>query len=191
MPDFGFFHLGDAWRDGDDIRFDVFALPDMDFAARGAQQVLNGVPIGGDPARLALVTLKANGTADMQRLDVVGEFPKGDPRRAGHARRLTVHTTGETPERPFASAIGITDWSTGQTQAHNFGLGHVPDEFLFVPRPGGTAEDDGWLIGPSLNLQERATELHVLDAAHVEDGPLATWRAGVALPAAFHGTWKT
>jgi carotenoid cleavage dioxygenase-like enzyme len=24
---------------------------------------------------------------------------------------------------------------------------------------------------------------------HVEDGPVATWRADVALPAAFHGNW--
>lgn len=190
LPDFGFFHLGDAWRDGEDIRFDVFALPDMDFAARGAQQVLNGVPIGGEPARLALVTLRANGSAELHRLDVVGEFPKGDPRRAGLSRRLTVHTTGETPERPFASAIGVTDWSTGQTHSHDFGLNQVPDEFLFVPRPGGTTEDDGWLVGPSLNLAERATELHVFDVARVEDGPVATWRSDVALPAAFHGTWK-
>lgn len=190
LPDFGFFHLGDAWRDGDDIRFDVCALPDMDFAARGAQRVLNGVPVGGEPARLALATLRANGTADLQRLPVIGEFPKGDPRRAGLPRQLTVHTTGETPDRPFASAIGVTDWSSGQSRAFDFGLNHVTDEFLFVPRPGGNREDDGWLVGPSLNLAERATELHVLDVARIEDGPVATWRASVALPAAFHGTWQ-
>ena len=56
-------------------------------------------------------------------------------------------------------------------------------------RPGSTSERDGWLIGPSLNLAERSTELHVLDIARIEDGPVATWRADVPLPAAFHGTW--
>lgn len=60
---------------------------------------------------------------------------------------------------------------------------------VFVPRPGGEAEDDGWLIGPSLNLTARVTELHVIDAARVDEGPVASWRADVALPAAFHGTW--
>ncbi|KQW81910.1 carotenoid oxygenase family protein [Brevundimonas sp. Root1279] len=189
LPAFGFFHLGDAWEDGGDIRFDVCAHRDMDFAARGAQRVVNGVLLDGEPARLAMVRLGADGRANLERTDIVGEFPRSDPRRAGLARRLTIHTAGETPGRPFASGIGVTDWSTGRTRSFDFGAGHVVDEMVFAPRPGGTAENDGWLIGPSLNLDERATELHVLDAARVEDGPVATWRAEVALPAAFHGTW--
>ena len=56
-------------------------------------------------------------------------------------------------------------------------------------RPGGTAENDGWLVGPTLNLAARASELHVLDAARIEDGPVATWRADTALPVSFHGIW--
>lgn len=189
LPAFGFFHLGDAWEDGGDIRFDVCAHPDMDFAARGATEVLNGVPLGGEPARLALARLGADGRADLHRTGVAAEFPRSDPRRAGRSRRLSIHTVGEVPERPFATGIGITDWSTGRTRAFDFGGDHVVDEMLFAPRPGGEAEDDGWLIGPSLNLAERVTEFHVLDAARLEDGPVATWRSDVALPVAFHGTW--
>ena len=60
LPAFGFFHLGDAWSDGEDIRFDVCAHPDMSFAARGATEVLNGVPLTGQPAHLALATLRAD-----------------------------------------------------------------------------------------------------------------------------------
>ena len=44
-----------------------------------------------------------------------------------------------------------------------------------------------WLIAPSINLAARATELHVFDARRVDDGPLCTWRADVALPAGFTG----
>ncbi len=190
LPDFGFFHLGDAWEDGSDIRFDVAAHRDMDFAARGATEVLNGVPLGGEPARMALATLKADGTADLLRTSTIAEFPRSDPRRAGLKRRFTIHTAGERPERPFASGIGVTDWTDASTRHWDFGDAHVPDEFIFVPRPGGEAENDGWLVGPTINLQERVSELHILDAAHVEDGPLATWRADVALPAGFHGAWK-
>ena len=187
LPAFGFFHLGDAWRDGDDIRFDVCAHPDMDFAARGASEMLNGVPLGGEPARLAIARLGVDGRTDFHRTDVVAEFPRSDPRRAGLTRRLTVHTAGETPDRPFASGIGVTDWAAGRTRMFDFGRDHVVDEMVFVPR--GAGEDEGWLVGPSLNLAERATELHVLDIARIEDGPVATWRADVALPAAFHGIW--
>lgn len=190
LPAFGFFHLGDAWSDGEDIRFDVCAHPDMDFAARGAVEVLNGVPLNGEPARLALAHLRADGSAELQRTAVVAEFPRGDPRRAGLPRRFTLHTAEETPGRPFASGLGMTDWRTGRTRVFDFGADHVMDEMVFVPRPGGAAEDDGWLVGPTLNLAARATELHVLDAARIEDGPVASWRADAALPVSFHGVWQ-
>ena len=190
LPAFGFFHLGDAWSDGEDIRFDVCAHADMDFAARGASEVLNGVPLDGEPARLALATLRADGSGDLQTTAVSAEFPRSDPRRAGLPRHLSFHVTGETPETPFAQAIGVTDWRTGQTRTFDFGPDHVVDETVFVPTPGSTSEADGWLVGPSLNLRDRVTELHVLDVARIEDGPVATWRADVALPAAFHGMWR-
>jgi len=45
------------------------------------------------------------------------------------------------------------------------------------------------LIGPSVNLKAGVSELHLLDLARIEDGPVCTWRADVALPAAFHGNW--
>jgi carotenoid cleavage dioxygenase-like enzyme len=62
------------------------------------------------------------------------------------------------------------------------------EEFLFVPR--GADEGDGWLIGTTVNLDARATELHLLDARRIEAGPIATWRADVALPVGFHGTFR-
>src|SRR5690606_25135478 len=88
LPAFGFFHLGDAWETSDGaIRFDVCVYPDMDFAARGARQVINGVSLGEEPARLAFVTLGADGRATLERTSVVAEFPRSDPRRAGLSRR--------------------------------------------------------------------------------------------------------
>ncbi|MBN8551374.1 MAG: carotenoid oxygenase family protein [Caulobacterales bacterium] len=186
---FGFFHLGDAWIEGGDILFDLALHRDMDFAAHGASEVVNGVPLSAEAARLGLIRLKADGSTELTRLPVIAEFPRSDPRRAGLARRLSIHTTAETPEMPFARAIGVTDWSDGSTRTFDFGPNHVVDEMVFAPKPGSTSEADGWLIGPSLNLAERRTELQVLDIARIEDGPVATWAADVALPVAFHGIW--
>jgi len=190
LPPFGFFHVGDAWDEPDGtIRFDLCAHKDMDFAARGAQEVLNGVPLGGEPAELAMVVLSPNGRGRLERTGVVGEFPRSDPRRAGLARRFSLHTTGERADRPLASAVAVTDWSSGRTRSFDFGPDHVTDEMVYVPKPGGTHEADAWLVGPTINLKAGVSELHVLDLMRVEDGPVATWRADVALPAAFHGNW--
>ena len=186
---FGFFHLGDAWTEGDDILFDLALHRDMDFAARGATEVIEGVPQDGEAARLGLIRLKSDGSTELIRTPVIAEFPRSDPRRAGVSRRLSIHTTAASPDTPFAQAIAVTDWSSGRTRSFDFGADHVVDEMVYVAKPGTTDEAEGWLIGPSLNLAERTTELHVLDVARIEDGPVATWRADVALPAAFHGVW--
>jgi carotenoid cleavage dioxygenase-like enzyme len=52
-----------------------------------------------------------------------------------------------------------------------------------------TTERDAWLIGPSVNLDAGRTELHVFDAARIEEGPVVSWAADFALPAGFHGAW--
>ena len=65
----------------------------------------------------------------------------------------------------------------------------VMEEAVWVPKPGQGDEMDAWLVGPAINLAEGVTELHVFDVARVADGPVASWRADVALPAGFHGAW--
>nr|WP_314438063.1 carotenoid oxygenase family protein [uncultured Brevundimonas sp.] len=191
LPGFFHFHLGDAWAETDGtIRFDVAASRDPRFAVDGARVLVEGrgvVP--GEPAELNLVTLRPDGRADMVSSGRVGEFPKADPRRAGLKRALTAHTAGETPGRPLPTGMAVQDWDSGRSHSFEFGRHQVVEEAVFVPKPGATAERDAWLVGPSVNLKDGATELHVFDVARIEDGPVATWRADMALPAGFHGVW--
>ncbi len=190
LPTFGFFHLGDAWEEADGtIRFDVCAYKDMDFAAHGATRLLNGVPTGAARAELVRVMLPRSGPGRLEPIGTVAEFPRSDPRRAGQARRFTVHTLGETSNQPLARGVGVTDWASGRTRAFDFGADHVADEMVYVPKAGASDETEAWLVGSTINLKTRMTELHVLDLARIEDGPVASWTADVALPATFHGAW--
>jgi carotenoid cleavage dioxygenase-like enzyme len=192
LPTFSFFHLGDGWAEPDGtIRFDVAAGADVTFAIEGARALVAGRgPVPGEPCILKLVTLHPDGRAELASSGVTAEFPKGDPRRAGLARSLTVHVAGERGSRPLPDGLAIQDWNTGRSHAFSFGDTQIMEEAVFVPRPGTTAERDAWLVAPSINLAEGVTELHVFDVAAVEDGPVATWRADVALPAGFHGAWR-
>jgi carotenoid cleavage dioxygenase-like enzyme len=90
----------------------------------------------------------------------------------------------------MATGVGVTDWRSGRTRTFDFGADHVVDEMVPVPMPGSSAEDQAWLIGPTINLKAGVTELHVFDMARVEEGPIATWAADIALPSSFHGRWK-
>lgn len=191
LPTFSYFHLGDAWEDGSGaIRFDVAAGKDVQFAVEGARVLVEQRgTVPGEPAQLALVTLHADGRAEMAGSGVTAEFPRCDPRRAGLKRSLTAHVAGERGGRPLPTGLAVHDWETGRSDSFEFGDGHIMEEAVFVPRPGRSGEAEAWLVAPSINLAEGVTELHVFDAGRVADGPLATWRADVALPAGFHGCW--
>ena len=58
-----------------------------------------------------------------------------------------------------------------------------------VPKPGKTGELDAWLLGTTFDARRQATVLNVLDAAHVEDGPIAQAVLPYALPLGFHGNF--
>ncbi len=191
LPTFSYFHLGDAWAEVDGtIRFDVAAGKDVQFAIDGARVMVEGRGVvAGEPAQLALVTLRPDGRAEMVSSGVTAEFPRSDPRRGGLRRDLTVHVAGETGDRPLPSGLAVHDWSSGRSDGFDFGDGWIMEEAVFVPRPGASAERDAWLVAPAINLREGVTELHAFDAARVSAGPVASWRADVALPAGFHGVW--
>ena len=101
---------------------------------------------------------------------------------------VTFHVAGDG-KWPLPTDIAVTDWRRERTERFGFDGRHIAEELLFVPRKATSAEGDGWLVGTSLNLTARATELHVFDAARVAEGPVCTWRADVPLPVGFHGAF--
>jgi carotenoid cleavage dioxygenase-like enzyme len=188
LPPVAFFHLGDAWREADGtIRFDGCFGADVTHALDDIHRISAGEPHLATPARMAMVALGPDGKARLEWTSTVAEFPQTDARRAGLARRYTWHVTGD--RRPLPSALAVTDWKRGRTERFDFAQPQVVEEAVFVPRRGSSEEGDGWLVGTSVNLAARATELHVFDARRVGAGPVCTWRADVALPAGFHGTF--
>ncbi len=188
LPTFAFFHLGDAWEERDGtIRFDGCIEADPTFARVSAAELVKGVHQPAPMPILSMIALFSDGRASLTPSGVAAEFPRSDARRAGLARRATVHVGNYRADRPFAQAVAVWDWQTGKDDAHVFGADHLVEEFLLVPRPGGSGERDGWLLGTTVNLAARATELHVFDAGRVAAGPLCSWRADVALPVGFHG----
>ena len=90
---------------------------------------------------------------------------------------------------PLFHGYATHDWKTGKSDAFDFGASQLVEEAVFVARPGGSEELDGWLLAPSVNLKAKATELHVFDARRVAAGPVCTWRADRALPVSLHGAF--
>ncbi|TRW14033.1 carotenoid oxygenase family protein [Glacieibacterium frigidum] len=181
LPAFAFFHLGDAWEEADGtIRFDGCLEADPSFGSTAARAMVAGVHIDTPHPALTMIALHPGGRATLTSSGIMAEFPRCDPRQAGLPRTRTVHVGGYIKGAPFAHAVGVWDWAKERDDAYDFGARQLVEEF--VPH-------DRWLVGTTINLDARATELHVLDAANVARGPLVTWRANVALPYGFHGNF--
>ncbi|MHA6718198.1 carotenoid oxygenase family protein [Sphingomonas sp. RS6] len=190
LPSFSFFHLGDAWEERDGtIRFDGCFTSDPSFAVDEARDMLVGTLRPLPHAELTMVVLHPDGRAELLKSGAAGEFPQTDRRMAGLARRYTSFSGLYGTGNPFAQGVGRFDWQRGVADSFRFGPEQLVEEFLFVPR--GQAEGDGWLVGTTLNLAARATELHVLDARRIAAGPVCSWRSDVALPVGFHGTFRS
>ena len=81
------------------------------------------------------------------------------------------------------------DLESGTRELHDFGAGHVPGEFVFVPKPNAKAEDDGWLMGYVVNTAAETTDLVILDAQNFAGTPQAVVHIPHRIPPGFHGNW--
>ncbi len=179
LPALFFFHLGDGWEDADgSIHFDGCFDESPLFAVEGAPALVEGRYPRSERPMLRLVSLYPGGRATVRNAGITAEFPRHP---GGHdGPRPTFHVGGYQPGRPFARSIGRWDWQAGRGSAHDFGAHQIVEEFVCAGR---------WLIGTTINLAARATEFHVLAADRLTDGPVASFRADVALPHSFHGSW--
>jgi carotenoid cleavage dioxygenase len=90
---------------------------------------------------------------------------------------------------PLFSGLIKYHLSQSESQTHEFGEGRYGGEAVFVPRPGATIEDDGWLVTFVYDQKSQTSELIVLNAQDVTSQPVARVLIPQRVPYGFHGTW--
>ena len=81
------------------------------------------------------------------------------------------------------------DLVAGTTLEHDYGKGRVTLEPVFVPRAGGSAEDDGWVMSYVYDATTDRSDIVILDAQDFTGDPVATIHLPVRVPFGFHGNW--
>lgn len=114
----------------------------------------------------------------------VGELPTIHPALTGKPYRY-VYTTNNRGLYVFADSIAKTDVHTRAALLWSGPRGHSPGEPIFVPRPGGTDEDDGVLLAVVLDGTLERSYLLCLDARTMEE--LGRAEADFAIPTGLHG----
>ena len=120
------------------------------------------------------------------------EFPRVDERYFGRAYRH-VWSVGlpSDPVSNFAEPNDLFhhDLETGQRHVYRFGPQHVGGEFVFVPNEHSAPEGEGWLMGYVVDTATGGSELRILNAQAISEGPVATVHVPRRIPPGFHGNW--
>lgn len=145
---------------------------------------MGSVPYGGHLLRMRITR---SGKVTQERFsDTTGEFPAFNLSRTGQRSRYTHLATG-LDASVLPNAIAKVDNVSGAAVTYRLPPGHLPQEGVFAARPGGTDEDDGWLLVPAQDGINNAANLLVLDARKLDAGPVYTGRLRHHLPLSFHG----
>lgn len=132
----------------------------------------------------------AAGTVREEALDdVPSEFPRMNSARLGQKTRYSYNCRlAPQPTLLFDGVIKY-DAETGRSETYAYEKGRYGGEVVFAPRPGGTDEDDGYLVTFTQDEGDGRSEFVVFDARAVPAGPIARVPIPKRVPIGFHGTW--
>ncbi|MET0509937.1 MAG: carotenoid oxygenase family protein [Burkholderiaceae bacterium] len=194
IPATPFFHVGNAWDDGDAVRVQVMRIAGFDLLMDRIVAAMEGRAEAQDThvGPVEIVVSPGRGQGSVTRLgDRGAEFPAIDPRYiARRTRSLFVCGRSDSlPQGLFGlNAVARIDRESGRMQRFDYGADVLAEEHLFVAR-AGAPEGSGWLVGTALDYVRRQTLVSVFDARAVEAGPLTQARLPYGLPLGLHGTY--
>jgi all-trans-8'-apo-beta-carotenal 15,15'-oxygenase len=156
-------HAANAFEDGDETVVDAILYTEGNPFATVNDAFEGRVPTT-PPGRLTRLRLRRDGraTAAAVAADSI-DFPRIDERRSSREHRY-VHALA-FPNASFGSSRLLRiDTTSGAVRTHDFGPGHHASEPVFAPRPGGTAEDDGWLLSVVYDARDHHSFLGIVPA---------------------------
>ena len=81
------------------------------------------------------------------------------------------------------------DSQSGVVKTFELPPGQVPGDTYFIPRKGGVAEDDGYLVSFVYEAERHRSSVLVLDAKTFEGPAVAVVKLLSHVPLHFHGCW--
>ncbi|WP_101790813.1 carotenoid oxygenase family protein [Nonomuraea indica] len=185
------YHVVNAWEEGEEIVMDV---------CRVSRPAPHG---GGSPLTRMIAYLKLDARMYRYRFDlrtgrtseeyVDGnhntEFPSIDARSTGYRTRYAYNVSVADAETNLFDGLVRYDNVTGTKETYSYGPGVYGSEAPFAPRDGSTGEDDGYLVTFATDSAAGRSEVQILDASRISDGPVARVLLPQRVPLGFHATW--
>ncbi len=118
------------------------------------------------------------------------EFPSLHPHHEGRAYRYVYLAAAALPtgNAPLQALLKY-DFETETQQFYALGARRFASEPLFVPRPGATDEDAGWVLMMTYDAERHGSDLMIFDAQKITQGAIATLHLNLHIPYGLHGNW--
>jgi carotenoid cleavage dioxygenase-like enzyme len=187
---FSFHHVNAFEADGA-VHVDLLAYPDAGVIDRLRLEPLRaGAPPGPLPRllrfRVPLDGFDEHAIEPTALCEVSFELPSIDASRRGGRSYSRVWGVGLFDRASFIDSVVKIELTDGESRVRRWHEpGCYPGEPVYVPRPGGEAEDDGVLLSVVLDSAARSSFLLVLDADSLAERARAT--APHHIPFGFHG----
>jgi carotenoid cleavage dioxygenase len=188
-------HWVNAYEDGDEVVLDGYfqevpmPKPHSD-ALPGFEHMM--AYLDGHSFRAKLHRWRFNlkdGTTQEAHLDErVLEFGTINQRFAGRPYRYAYSTLLKPGWFLFEGFVK-SDVETGESWSYRLVPGRYASEAPFAPRIGATKEDDGYLVSFIIDENTGTSECILLDAAHIEDGPVCRIALPHKLCSGTHACW--
>lgn len=182
-PETGYvFHTYNAWHEGDRTVVLCGRKERVDFDG--------SLPEGEEMLWRYTIDHQRGDMRSEQLSDLHCVLPRIDDRRTGMPTRFG-----------YAACIlghdGMADWDglvrfdlrSGDHTSYQWAKGAICGEPVFAPDPGAEGELEGWVLQLVQDPVRGATDLCILAAAHIEQGPVARVHLPRTVPNGFHGSW--
>jgi carotenoid cleavage dioxygenase len=201
-PERSVVHTANAWTEGNRVYLD---MPLADGNTWPFFPDIHGAPFRMHPNTIRRLSFDLDSDSDRCREEVLFEqevtsFTRIDDRFAARKHRYIYvqyvdrsrSFRGRLPDDPRAqptNSLARFDLQSRSMTSFFVGETHVVQEPCFVPRPGGHAEGDGYLLATVHNLESMRCELLIVDAPAMQE--VARVILPFRNPSQVHGVWAT
>jgi all-trans-8'-apo-beta-carotenal 15,15'-oxygenase len=185
------FHHANAFEQDNEICIDSIcyeSFPEVEANSDFRQVDFDAIA----PGQLWRFTLNLNDQTVQRRLleERCCEFPYVHPNHVGHPYRYLFMGAAHNPtgNAPLQALLKL-DAITGEQQLWSAAPQGYVSEPIFVPRPDGTEEDDGWVLSLVYDASRHRSDVVILDGRDLNRGPVARLHLKHHVPYGLHGSW--
>ncbi|MEH6908989.1 MAG: carotenoid oxygenase family protein [Oceanicoccus sp.] len=195
LPSQWVFHFGNGWEDSSGvIRFDGARGPDPANMLTTFRDVMRGDVLANNPShhhqyRIDTKTWRVE-EQQIFAPNIHTEFPVIDPRVSCRQNKRLIMMSADDNSLPVhvnLNRVSTFDIESGKFSSYRYDDSQIPEEHLFIPKPGSDVETAGWIVGTAHDWKRQLTLLNVFNVDAVDAGPIATATLPYSMPLGLHG----